>query len=92
MPVLSELRHTFKWDAIERVLWSALELVVGVLITVVTPLGTWWAVPIGSALALLKVLAAKHVGLPGTASTLPASADPAAPVPPVATVTRPTLS
>lgn len=87
MPVL---RSNFKWDAIERVLWTCLELVVGVLITVVTPLGTWWSVPIGVGLAALKVLLAGHVGQPGTASTLPATADPASPL--VAPVTPPTLS
>lgn len=69
--------HRFNLDAIERISWTALELVSGLLVTEVTPLDTWWALPIGTGLALLKALAAKHIGQKGTASTLPASADPA---------------
>jgi hypothetical protein len=73
-------RH-FKWDALERVSWSAVEFTAGAVIVAVTPLDAWWAVPIAVVLAAVKASAAKRIGQPGTASTLPASKDPAATAP-----------
>lgn len=72
------LAARFKWDALERIGWTAVEGTAGLLIVTVTPLDTWWALPISVALAALKAFAAKKVGQPGTASTLPAAKDPAA--------------
>ncbi|MFC4328387.1 hypothetical protein ACFPC0_11165 [Streptomyces andamanensis] len=65
-------------DVLERVGWTALEASAGVLVVSVTPLDTWWALPIATGLAAVKSWAAKHVGVPNTASTLPAGQDPAA--------------
>lgn len=75
------LAQRFPWDALERVGWTAVESAAGLLIVAVTPLTTWWALPIGLAVAAVKAFAAKQLGQPGTASTLPASKDPAAVVP-----------
>lgn len=86
------LAARFKWDALERVAWSALEFTTGLLVVHVTPLDAWWAVPIGVALAALKAFAAKKLGAVGTASTLPADKDPAAaPLAPGGTVQPPAV-
>lgn len=69
--------HRFKWDTLERMFWNAILFTVSLGITEVTPIDEWWAVPIGVGLGLLKALAAKRTGHPGTASTLPATSDPA---------------
>lgn len=68
----------FKADALERIGWTAVEAAAAVAITEVTPLDTWWALLLAPALAGLKSLAAKNLGMPNTASTLPAGKDPAA--------------
>jgi hypothetical protein len=72
------LAARFPWDALERAVWSGIEFTTGLVIVAVTPLDTWWALPIGVGLAALKAFAAKRIGQRGTASTLPASMDPAA--------------
>ncbi|MFE2934945.1 hypothetical protein [Streptomyces sp. NPDC059278] len=54
--------HRFKWDILERTFWNITLFTVSLGITEVTPLDKWWAAPIGH---------------PGTASTLPATSDPA---------------
>lgn len=72
------LAARFKWDILERIAWTALEGAAGLAIVAITPLTTWWAVPIGMALAALKSFAAKRMTRTGTAATLPASKDPAA--------------
>lgn len=72
------LAARFKWDALERIAWTAVEGAAGLVIVAVTPLTTWWALPISVALAALKAFAAKRLGHTGTASTLPSSKDPAA--------------
>ncbi|MEV6400933.1 hypothetical protein AB0M39_40180 [Streptomyces sp. NPDC051907] len=85
MPFVSSRR--FKWDTAERLLWTTLEFGVGLGITEVTPLTTWWAAPIGLGLVLLKAAIGKKIGQRNTASWLPSTADPAgtpAPVPPPA--------
>ena len=72
------IARRFKWDAAERIGWTAVEAAAAVAITEVTPLNTWWALLLAPLLAGLKSLAGKNLGMPGTASTLPAGADPAA--------------
>lgn len=69
----------FKWDAAERVGWTAVEAAAAVAITEVSPLDTWWALLLAPLLAGVKSLAGKYLGAAGTASTLPAGADPAGP-------------
>ncbi len=64
-------------DVAERVLWTTVQFVAGLLITETTPLQTWWAAPIGVGLALVKAFAAKNIGQKNTASTLSQGADPA---------------
>jgi len=78
MPIPAALAARFKWDALERIVWSTVEFTAGAVIVAVTPLDVWWALPIAIALVTIKTFAAKRVGQPGTASTLPAAADPAA--------------
>lgn len=70
----------FPWDALERILWTGAESAVALGAVWLAEVDTWWALPIGVAVATLKTLIAKRLGQSGTASTLPASKDPAAPV------------
>lgn len=72
------LVRRFPWDALERIAWTALEGTVGLAVAAIADVGAWWALPIAVGLAALKALIAKQIGQPGTASTLPASKDPAA--------------
>lgn len=60
-------------DVAERTGWTAAQAATGYLITVVTPLDTWWAAPIAGLLALAKGTAARHMGDPESAATLPRS-------------------
>lgn len=78
MATHSAVVQRFPWDALERIGWTALQGVVGLVVVELADVDMWWALPVASALAALKALIAKKVGQPGTASTLPVSKDPAA--------------
>ncbi|MEU0991924.1 hypothetical protein [Streptomyces sp. NPDC005953] len=67
------------FDAAERVLWTGAQASLGVLVTDLTGLPMWWAAPVALALATGKSWVAGRLGRLGTASTLPASKDPATP-------------
>ncbi|MGW1127448.1 hypothetical protein [Streptomyces sp. NPDC002526] len=67
-------------DAGERAGWTGAQAALGVLAADLADIPVWWAVPIALALSSAKGWVAGHlVGRSGTASTLPASADPASP-------------
>lgn len=67
----------FTWDLVERLGWTGAEAVAALAVTEFADLDVWWAAPLAAGFALLKGAAAKHLGVRGTASTLPAVADPA---------------
>ncbi|MDG9706544.1 hypothetical protein, partial [Streptomyces sp. DH37] len=64
-------------DVAERAGWTGAEAALGVLATELADISLWWAAPIGLAIAAAKGWVAGRLGRMGTASTLPASADPA---------------
>ncbi|AQW55308.1 hypothetical protein ACIQPP_05665 [Streptomyces violaceusniger] len=71
----SKLKH----DVIERALWTGAEGALGVLATEIADVTLWWAVPVAALIASAKGWIAGRLGARGTASTLPASKDPATP-------------
>jgi hypothetical protein len=64
-------------DTLERAGWTGVQAALGLLAVELADISVWWAAPIGLAIAAAKGWIAGHLGRPGTASTLPASADPA---------------
>jgi hypothetical protein len=64
-------------DLAERAAWTGVQAALGLVAVEAADLPAWWAVPIALAAAAAKGWAAGHVGRKGTASTLPADADPA---------------
>lgn len=64
-------------DTLERAGWTGLQAGLGVLATDLADISVWWAAPIGLVLAAAKGWVAGRLGRKGTASTLPATADPA---------------
>lgn len=64
-------------DSAERAGWTGAQAALGVAIADLANIPVWWAAPIGLALAAAKGWVAGRLGRKGTASTLPASADPA---------------
>lgn len=64
-------------DMGERAGWTGAQAALGVAITDLADIPVWWAAPIGLALAAAKGWIAGRLGRKGTASTLPATADPA---------------
>jgi hypothetical protein len=64
-------------DSLERVAWTAAEAAVGVLTVEQFDLPQAWVPVIAVVLAALKAFVAGKVGNTSTASTLPASYDPA---------------
>lgn len=64
-------------DLGERAVWTGAQAAIGVAITEVADIQLWWAIPAGIALAAAKGWVAGRLGRKGTASTLPAGADPA---------------
>ncbi|MFI6862652.1 hypothetical protein ACIBKZ_22615 [Streptomyces sp. NPDC050421] len=64
-------------DGAERAGWTGAQAALGVAITDLADIPVWWAAPIGLALAAAKSWVAGRLGRKGTASTLPAAADPA---------------
>lgn len=68
---------TLLLDAGERAAWTGAQAAVAVLATELADIPVWWAAPAALILAAAKGWIAGHLGRPGTASTLPATADPA---------------
>ncbi|MEW2127093.1 hypothetical protein AB0891_25575 [Streptomyces sp. NPDC007259] len=68
---------TLLLDLGERAAWTGAQASLGVLATELADLPVWWAAPAALVLAAAKGWLAGHLGRPGTASTLPATADPA---------------
>lgn len=68
---------TLLLDLGERAAWTGTQAALGVLATDLAGLPVWWAVPIALALSSAKGWVAGRLGRKGTASTLPAGADPA---------------
>ena len=71
---------TFLLDLGERAGWTGAEAALGLVVVELGDLPVWWAAPIALAAASAKGWVAKRVGRKGTASTLPASTDPASAV------------
>jgi hypothetical protein len=61
----------FALDLVERVGWTAAEAALGVLTVEAAGWPAWIAVPVGTGVAALKGIVAKHLGRKGTASTAP---------------------
>jgi hypothetical protein len=70
----------FRWDVIERTLWTGAEAAVGYISVDALDIDKKYTFIAAAILALLKSLIAQHVGNPKTASTLPEQKDPATPV------------
>ncbi|MFE3471205.1 hypothetical protein ACFXOI_05875 [Streptomyces bacillaris] len=67
-------------DIAERSAWTGAQAALGVAAVGVADIPVWWAAPIALMLASAKSwVAGRLVGRPGTASTLPATKDPATP-------------
>ncbi|MFJ4918151.1 hypothetical protein [Streptomyces sp. NPDC088726] len=64
-------------DLGERAGWTGAQAALGLAVTELANIPAWWAAPIALALASAKSWMAGRLGRKGTASTLPASADPA---------------
>lgn len=69
--------RTLLLDAAERAGWTGAQAALGVLTTDLANIPVWWAVPVALALSSAKGWIAGRLGRKGTASTLPAGADPA---------------
>lgn len=68
----------FRWDAAERVFWTAIEGGVAGGVTYAADLPPWAMLPLMIMAAFAKAYVAGKVGQPNTASTLPPQKDPAA--------------
>lgn len=64
-------------DMGERAGWTGAEAAVSLVAVEVADLPVWWAAPAALVLAAAKGAIAGRLGRKGTASTLPAGADPA---------------
>ena len=64
-------------DLGERAAWTGAQASLGLAATELAGIPVWWAVPVALALSSAKGWVAGRLGRPGTASTLPADADPA---------------
>ncbi|MEU3836515.1 hypothetical protein ACH4N4_05385 [Streptomyces microflavus] len=71
------MRSRLLLDLAERSGWTGVEAALGVAVTDLADIPVWWAAPVALALASAKSWVAGRLGRKGTASTLPASADPA---------------
>ena len=65
------------FDLAERSAWTGAQGALALAITGLADIPTWWAAPLGLALAAAKAWVAGRLGRKGTASTLPAYVDPA---------------
>lgn len=64
-------------DLGERAGWTGAQAALGLAATELADVPVWWAVPVALALSSAKSWVAGRLGRTGTASTLPAGADPA---------------
>ncbi|MEV6473868.1 hypothetical protein [Streptomyces sp. NPDC051657] len=64
-------------DLAERSAWTGAQAALGLVVVELADVPVWWAAPVALALASAKSWVAGRLGRKGTASTLPASADPA---------------
>ncbi|MFE2044336.1 hypothetical protein ACFXAZ_26115 [Streptomyces sp. NPDC059477] len=64
-------------DLGERAGWTGAQAAIGLVVVELADVPVWWAAPVALALASAKGWIAGRLGHPGTASTLPASQDPA---------------
>ena len=66
------------FDLAERAGWTGAEASLGLVVVELGDLPVWWAAPVALVAASAKSWVAGRLGRKGTASTLPASKDPAA--------------
>ncbi len=64
-------------DLAERSAWTGAQAALGLAVVELADVPVWWAAPVALVLASAKSWVAGRLGRKGTASTLPASADPA---------------
>lgn len=64
-------------DLAERSAWTGAQAALGLVVVELADVPVWWAAPVALVLASAKSWVARRLGRKGTASTLPASADPA---------------
>ncbi|MEV3946966.1 hypothetical protein AB0K57_04790 [Streptomyces halstedii] len=64
-------------DLGERAGWTGAQAALGLVVVELADLPVWWAAPVALALSSAKGWIAGRLGRAGTASTLPATADPA---------------
>lgn len=64
-------------DLGERAVWTGAQASLGLVAAELADIPVWWAVPVALALSSAKGWVAGRLGRKGTASTLPATADPA---------------
>ncbi|MYU21275.1 hypothetical protein [Streptomyces sp. SID8352] len=67
---------SFLLDLSERAGWTGAQAALGLVAVELADLNVWWAAPVALVAAAAKSWAARQVGRKGTASTLPAGADP----------------
>lgn len=66
-------------DLAERAGWTGAQAALGLAVVELADVPVWWAAPVALALSSAKGWVAGRLGRKGTASTLPAGADPASP-------------
>ncbi|MBT2379039.1 hypothetical protein J7E90_17195 [Streptomyces sp. ISL-111] len=64
-------------DLGERAAWTGAQAALGLAVVELADVPVWWAAPVALALSSAKGWVAGRLGRKGTASTLPAAADPA---------------
>ncbi|MYS34941.1 hypothetical protein K388_01941 [Streptomyces sp. KhCrAH-43] len=64
-------------DLGERAAWTGAQAALGLAVVELADVPVWWAAPVALALSSAKGWMAGRLGRKGTASTLPASSDPA---------------
>lgn len=66
----------YTWDAIERIVWTLIEVSAGAVLDVLTTGDvTWRAIGYAVLIAVLKVIVARNVGDKDSAATLPSPPD-----------------
>lgn len=71
------MTKTYVLDLGERAAWTGAQAALSLAVVELTDLPVWWAAPLALALSAAKGWIAGRLGRKGTASTLPATADPA---------------
>ncbi len=69
--------HKLLLDLAERSAWTGAQAALGLAVVELADVPVWWAAPVALVLASAKSWVAGRLGRKGTASTLPATADPA---------------